>query len=146
MKHRFTLSRHETNDGSHWDLFLEALFSLDALDKQNEKLWTWQITDIEAVLQVLARQKQNFLVTAVRAADHRNIYLDYEGTISGNRGAVTIFATGSYGVAENLRRQFSIETESRQLSGRWSFLLNDMVENGAEIWTIRFSGCRAYEH
>jgi hypothetical protein len=69
--------------GSHWDLLLEL---------DNGELLTWQI----ASLPDLKRLTQSLEIPAKRLKNHRSIYLDYEGPISGNRGSVQRLASGTY--------------------------------------------------
>lgn len=73
----------ETSVGSHWDLLLEL---------DNGELLTWQI----ASLPDLNSLAQSLEITAKRLKNHRAIYLDYEGPISGNRGFVRRLASGVY--------------------------------------------------
>ena len=73
---RFVLLEHNWN-GVHWDLMLEA----------GEVLRTWAI---DAPI-VSGRD-----LPARALGDHRKIYLDYEGQISGNRGNVRRVDAGTY--------------------------------------------------
>ena len=96
---RYTVLRHEDIAEPHWDLLLEIA--------GQELLVTWQIRippeewhRAEAVLQ------------AVRIGDHRRVYLDYEGPISGDRGFVRLAARGNW----NLLSQ-TVDSWRVQLSG-----------------------------
>ncbi|MFN3190093.1 MAG: hypothetical protein ACE361_06180 [Aureliella sp.] len=92
---RFALLRHEIprpSQGernldyqleSHWDLMLEGL----------EKLVTLQIAFLP---QLAAKSSLPSELQAKRIADHRPLYLEYEGQISGNRGYVRRYAAGEY--------------------------------------------------
>lgn len=73
----------ESSLGSHWDLLLEL---------DNGELLTWQIASLPD-LKSLAKSLE---ITAKRLNNHRSVYLDYEGPISGNRGVVYQKAGGSY--------------------------------------------------
>jgi hypothetical protein len=73
---RYTISRHETKGGAHLDLFLE----------NGDVLLTWR----------LSAPPETGEVDAEPIGDHRVAYLDYEGPISGDRGAVAIHSTGYY--------------------------------------------------
>lgn len=95
---RFVLLWHEleTGDGadgagqgspvqgatSHWDLMLE----------QQASLTTFRLQDLPEYRPNGPLQ----FVPAKRIADHRPVYLDYEGEISGNRGSVRKIASGIY--------------------------------------------------
>lgn len=76
MKGRFVVLEHRGN-GVHWDLMLEAAGALR----------TWAID--EPIVE--GRD-----LPARALPDHRLIYLDYEGEISGGRGSVRRVAQGLY--------------------------------------------------
>ncbi len=65
---RFVLLQHD-HPTLHWDLMLEA----------GEVLRTWRLPSVPIAGAVLS---------ATRIGDHRLVYLEYEGPISGNRGRV----------------------------------------------------------
>ena len=73
---RFVIQKHTLNNDFHYDFMLEW----DTILK------TWQISSYPFLDQMAVTQIQ----------DHRLIYLDYEGVISGNRGNVYIFDHGEY--------------------------------------------------
>ena len=64
-------------DGTHCDL----MFELDG------RLITWRLTDLDELM-------AGGPIDAVRTADHRIGYLDYEGSVPGDRGAVRVLARG----------------------------------------------------
>ena len=71
MSSRFVILHHQLEDGEHWDLMLEHV----------DTLLTWQLSR-EPV------SRASLPIPAWRIGDHRKAYLDYEGPISGSRGAV----------------------------------------------------------
>ena len=73
---RFVVLRHEGVAPPHYDIMFESA--------PGEALWTWR-----SEVWPLAEGAE-----LVRQADHRRLYLDYEGLVSGNRGSVTRFAEG----------------------------------------------------
>ncbi len=73
---RFVVLEHHWN-GVHWDFMLE---SADAL-----KTWALEQTP-----------DQPGPIRARQLPDHRTMYLDYEGPISGNRGHVIRWDRGHY--------------------------------------------------
>lgn len=78
---RFTISQHTgSKDGDHYDLMLE----------HGDSLKTWRLVNTAFQIAQVARQIK----------DHRKTYLDYEGEISGDRGKVKIWDTGTYTVDE----------------------------------------------
>ncbi len=64
---RFVLLEHD-HPYLHFDLMLEV----------GSVLWTWRLTAVPAEAPV----------EGTRLADHRLMYLDYEGPVSGGRGSV----------------------------------------------------------
>ena len=85
---RFVLLRHECPPSlgkpSHWDLMLE----------REGRLLTWSL------LALPLAWGGDEAIAATRLADHRIEYLDYEGPISGDRGAVTRVDRGEYEAVE----------------------------------------------
>jgi hypothetical protein len=76
---RFAVLRHDVKPGEvHWDLLVEGA--------PDGKLFTWRLA---APLPARGR------VAAERSFDHRALYLEYEGEISGGRGTVKREAAGS---------------------------------------------------
>jgi hypothetical protein len=76
---RFAILLHDSPRGLHYDLLLEA----------GEVLRTWALPQIPAPGEVLECEA---------LSDHRMIYLDYEGPISGDRGSVTRWDRGTFEV------------------------------------------------
>lgn len=77
-KRRFVLLRHELPENavraSHWDLMLES----------DGRLLTWELSTLP-----IATVTTTFQSLGIRRlADHRLLYLDFEGHISGDRGYV----------------------------------------------------------
>jgi len=77
---RFTISLH-ISEFTHYDLFMEKA----------EYLETWSLN-----ANFLEEFQRGKTVTLEEKPPHRNIYLDYEGEISGNRGSLKIFDKGTY--------------------------------------------------
>lgn len=73
---RFVVLEH-TWGGIHWDVMLE----------HKGVLATWAVDSAPA---------DGACLPARRLADHRPAYLDYEGPVSGDRGAVRRVASGFY--------------------------------------------------
>lgn len=90
---RFVLLRHECPPSlgkpSHWDLMLE----------REGRLLTWSLLTLPAAWGGDAAASDE-PIAATRLADHRIAYLDYEGPISGDRGAVTRVDRGEYETVE----------------------------------------------
>lgn len=79
---RYTISRHDAPDGLHWDLFLEA----------GDTLATWR----------LSAPPEHGVVECRPLPDHRLVYLDYDGPVSGDRGVVARYSSGRYRLEGNL--------------------------------------------
>ena len=73
---RFVILTHD-HPFPHWDLMLES----------GDRLRTWRL---------LAEPAPDFAVPAERLSDHRLMYLDYEGPVSGDRGHVTRWDAGTF--------------------------------------------------
>lgn len=73
---RFVILHHDWPT-PHWDLFLES----------GDVLKAWRL---------LADPTPNADIPATANRDHRPIYLDYEGAVSGARGTVTRVQSGTY--------------------------------------------------
>jgi DNA polymerase Ligase (LigD) len=73
---RFAILRHD-HPAEHWDLFLEA----------GSVLRSWRL---------LGPPVAGAVVPAEPTPDHRLLYLDYEGPVSGDRGTVTRYDTGTF--------------------------------------------------
>lgn len=115
---RFTISRHEgSKEGDHFDLMLE----------HGDALKTWRLENTSFQFPQAAKQVK----------DHRKMYLDYEGEVSGGRGTVKIWDTGAYLVDRWEDLHIRIALVGRQLRTR---LRLDRTDGGGEgkepAWTI----------
>lgn len=73
---RFAILDHDWPT-RHWDLLLE----------DGDALLSWRLH---------GEPRSGMTVPAERLADHRNLYLDYEGPVSGNRGTVMRWDAGTF--------------------------------------------------
>jgi hypothetical protein len=107
VKRRYVVQRHDVKSGNaHFDFMIE---------KGGEKLATWRLE------KPLSALPGSGVLEGERSFDHRALYLDFEGDISGGRGRVAIVERGSledtegdpdaprYGFAIGSRR-FVLET------------------------------------
>jgi|SRR6516162_9422757 hypothetical protein len=107
----------------HWDFMLEV----------GDVLQTWRLPTAPAA---------NAEISAEKIFDHRLMYLDYEGPISGDRGSVTRWDAGSYEIVEEKSGARSmrdpidrvIQLDGKRLRG----VLEMMCREGSN-WTLRFS-------
>ncbi len=78
---KFVLLRHELDEDqparSHWDLMIES----------GSMLWTWR-------LERLPHDNDQVLAEAI--ADHRPVYLEFEGTLSDRRGHIQRIDAGEF--------------------------------------------------
>lgn len=88
MDKRFVILLHTAPTGEHWDVMLET----------ETALTTWSVPP-----QVLPPIP--FQVPAAALPPHRKSYLDYEGSISDNRGSVRRIDTGLYNETESAEFQ-----------------------------------------
>ena len=117
---RYVVLRHEMPShecrASHWDLMLE----------QDDSLRTWAL-DREPVA---AGE-----IAAEQLADHRLVYLEYEGPVSGNRGSVSRWDEGEYRVESETAEELVVTMWGRRLGG-----LLTLWRNRAEChsWRVSF--------
>ncbi|MCH7752964.1 MAG: hypothetical protein IH898_12545 [Planctomycetes bacterium] len=123
MSRRFVLLRHESSaefaKPSHWDFMLEA----------DGVLMTWELRRLpsswSAALQQRAVSSPTTAPTtapAIRLADHRLAYLDYEGPLSGDRGSVRCVDRGMYLMVKECSERLVVELQGSILSGSVTLL------------------------
>lgn len=94
---RFVLLEHDYPT-THWDLMLEA----------GSALRTWR----------LAQPPQSGrTIDAAAVFDHRLLYLDYEGPISGGRGHVVRWDWGTFAKLEESARRLAVLLAGQRLHG-----------------------------
>lgn len=116
---RFVVLEHDWN-GIHYDLMLE----FDGI------LRTWS----------LPRPLADGQTIAARALpDHREVYLCYEGRLSGGRGSVRRLVSGEYEVVLWTAERIEVELRGDQLNGKlalWRKETGEFVR--ADDWSVRF--------
>lgn len=114
---RFVLLEHVWN-GVHWDFMLEW----------GEVLRTWAIDEpIVAGKELAARA----------LCDHRLVYLEYEGAISGGRGWVRRVDWGTYRVVAWSADRVRVEVFGNQLADELELRLVGDESPGAPRWVFR---------
>lgn len=121
---RFVLLRHDclpSYKPSHWDFMLE----------RHEALLTWSLAALPRswAAALAVEGDADDAVEAVKLADHRIAYLDYEGPVSDDRGKVRRCDGGEFRWVEHGDQALSVELHGaalqdvvrlRQLDGdRW---------------------------
>jgi DNA polymerase Ligase (LigD) len=94
---RFAILEHD-HPALHWDFLLE----------NGDVLLTWRLS---------APPAPGATVEAARAFDHRLLYLDYEGPVSGGRGAVTRWDGGMFKWVERQPIQLTVHLQGARLQG-----------------------------
>lgn len=84
---------------SHWDLMLEQ-------ERVLETYTLWQFPRLDEP------------ELATRDADHRMIYLEYEGPVSGERGYVLREDSGTYEALERTKTGITLHVNGQRLTGR----------------------------
>lgn len=118
---RFVILRHEVPasfpGGSHWDLMLE----------QPTDLMTWSLPELP---------EPQHTVAVEALAPHRKLYLDYEGSVSGDRGHVRQWDTGSLCWLEQHADRITVQVEGRHLRGIIELRRNGTSDSG---WDLTYS-------
>ncbi len=99
---------------AHWDFLLE----------EGESCRTWRL---------LSAPDSRGAVIAERLPDHRLLYLTYEGPVSGNRGSVSLWDTGTYESITSGANDFSVKLCGRTLKG---IVHVTLAGDGSFRWTL----------
>lgn len=108
---RFAVLNHD-HPFPHWDLLLE----------QGAACRTWRL---------MQRPDSPGATAAEQMPDHRLMYLDYEGPISGGRGRVTRWDWGTFEWLDDQPDRVVVRLQGRLVSG---IARLDRVEAGAWDW------------
>jgi hypothetical protein len=114
---RFVVLEHADQEGSHFDLMIDA----------GELLATWRCPQPPET----ARESD---LACLRLKDHRRLYLDYEGPLSGGRGSVRRYDQGACTVHERGPRRWELTFGGQRLAGR--FALEPLSASGDD-WCLR---------
>ena len=115
---RFVILRHDSPQGEHYDFMLEA----------GGVLKTWALPRPPAL---------GVEMDCEALADHRLAYLDYEGPISGERGAVTRFDRGDYVLERQDGAEWTVTIIGENLAGRATLL---GTADDRNRWRFVFAG------
>ena len=117
---RFVILRHEPSSEStrplHWDFMVE----------QGGMLRTWALSE---------EPTPDRDISAEKLADHRLAYLDYEGSIAGDRGRVTRWDRGEYAIDESTPEKLILTVHGEKLIGRVEVTFAADFETAAWRWT-----------
>lgn len=116
---RFVVLRHDpqpdTAQRLHWDLMLEA----------ENVLHTWALS---------AEPSGGQAIAASQLPDHRKLYLDYEGPVSGDRGWVRRWDQGEYALLRQDERRITVRFNGQKLKATATLTREDESLS----WTIEF--------
>jgi hypothetical protein len=94
---RFVILEHD-HPFLHWDLMLET----------GDVLRTWRLAH---------PPEPGRSIKATALGDHRRMYLDYEGPVSGDRGQVTRWDGGTFQWKNNKPNLVAVQLEGERLKG-----------------------------
>lgn len=119
---QFAVLQHRQEHYTHWDLLLELpARELLATFRVDQPPHTW------AALGVLPVQA---------LPDHRRIYLDYQGPISGNRGTVIRCDRGTIRLLHYTTTYIAVEIAGVLVRGRLDLHADDTAPN---VWSLHWS-------
>ena len=124
MMPRFVILRHEVPQSfprpSHWDFMLEV----------EDVLLTWSLPQTPAADRILP---------VASLSDHRKVYLDYEGAISGGRGCVRRWDWGDFDWLERTDDQLKVRLRGTRLQGT----ITMQRTTSSRTWQLAFVPDRA---
>lgn len=120
---QFVLLEHVRGAGRHWDLMFEA----------GSGLATWQLTQ-NPIFNMHSPDVGP--ISAQRLADHRHVYLDYQGEISGGRGFVTRVDRGRFILLAEQPDRISLELSGKHLHGKCELIKSTCDANKGETWIL----------
>jgi len=95
---RFVILEHDYPT-RHWDLMLES----------GPVLRTWRLS---------TPPEAGRSIEAEASFDHRPVYLDYEGPVSGDRGVVKRWDTGTFSWESDTPDRVAVQLTGRRIAGR----------------------------
>jgi DNA polymerase Ligase (LigD) len=113
---RFVILEHD-HPVLHWDLMLEA----------GAALRTWRLAQ--------APSTTGAVIDAQALPDHRLEYLEYEGPVSGGRGAVKRWDTGAYETLSAAIEELRVRMYGARVGG-----VARLLQTGNSGWTFAWVG------
>lgn len=102
---QYVILRHDHPE-LHWDLMLE----------EGDVLKTWRLPQPPEIDP--ASDESSLDLTAEALPDHRLVYLEYEGPVSGDRGQVSRWDRGTFTLLERSEDQLVALLTGEELAGR----------------------------
>lgn len=116
VQRRFVVQHHVIGADAHYDLMIE----------EGNALATWRLPTALA-------QIGDMPTPAERIAQHRRVYLDYEGPVSGDRGSVSIHERGVCRLLVGREDRWEIEFEGDRTRAR---VILQRLGSAATEWSI----------
>jgi len=111
---RFVILKHD-HPSLHWDFMLEA----------GQVLRTWRLH---------APPTAGNPCEVSHSFDHRLVYLDYEGPISGGRGSVKRWDNGTFDWLADTPERVAVRIEGKRLQG-----LLEIVRLASGTWSLHYA-------
>jgi hypothetical protein len=108
---RYVILEHD-HPVRHWDFMLEV----------GEVLRTWRLAEPPAA---------GATVRAEPISDHRRLYLDYKGAVSGNRGTVKRWDAGTFTWIADEKERIAVRLEGQRSRG-----LVTLRRGSADAWSL----------
>jgi len=119
---QYVILRHDHPE-LHWDLMLE----------EGDVLKTWRLPQPPEIDP--ASDETSLDLTAEALPDHRLVYLEYEGPVSGDRGEVSRWDRGTFTLLERSEDQLVALLTGEELAGRLTLKKQDSENR----WTLNYT-------
>ncbi|QDU48677.1 DNA polymerase ligase N-terminal domain-containing protein [Gimesia panareensis] len=119
---QYVILRHDHPE-LHWDLMLE----------EGDVLKTWRLPQPPEIDP--ASDESSLDLTAEELPDHRLVYLEYEGPVSGDRGEVTRWDRGTFTLLERSEDQLVALLTGEELAGRITLKKTDQEHQ----WSLNYT-------
>lgn len=113
---QFVILEHATAADTHWDLLIES--APDSL------LRTWRLSENPT--------SKDGPIVAMPIADHRRLYLDFEGEVSGNRGHVRRVDRGGAEWLDDSATCIRVRLTGNMLFGQY-----EITTSGEGLWVFQ---------
>ncbi len=124
---RYVILRHEFPAGQKFPVGQERSLHWDLMLESGGVLRTWALADYPM---------SQPTTQAEQLADHRIAYLDYQGPVSGDRGSVTRWDVGEYGIERETVDHLQIRLAGQRFSGGVTL---ERTEPSGHFWRVSFS-------
>lgn len=119
---QYVILRHDHPE-LHWDLMLE----------EGDVLKTWRLPQPPEIDP--ASDETSLDLTAEALPDHRLVYLEYEGPVSGDRGEVSRWDQGTFTLLERSEDQLVALLTGEELAGRLTLKKQDSENR----WSLNYT-------